>query len=86
MPAPSEEEQPAVGRCAACRHGRGEAGHDGLFNDINAGWRFWSLFAVSDVVQPYRRRGRRRPMIVVMALTAFVFVYLVYALIHPERF
>ncbi|MEI0738659.1 potassium-transporting ATPase subunit F [Paenibacillus sp. JTLBN-2024] len=30
--------------------------------------------------------GRRRPMIVVLALTAFVFVYLAYALIHPERF
>ncbi|WP_212952202.1 potassium-transporting ATPase subunit F [Paenibacillus cookii] len=25
-------------------------------------------------------------MIVVLALTAFVFVYLAYALIHPERF
>ncbi|WP_373309237.1 MULTISPECIES: K(+)-transporting ATPase subunit F [Paenibacillus] len=25
-------------------------------------------------------------MIVVIMLTAFVFIYLVYALIHPERF
>jgi K+-transporting ATPase KdpF subunit len=60
--------------------------HDGPFHDIDAGGRVRNIFAVSDVVRPYRGRGRRRQMIVVIMLTAFVFIYLVYALIHPERF
>ncbi|MFB9756638.1 K(+)-transporting ATPase subunit F [Paenibacillus hodogayensis] len=30
--------------------------------------------------------GRRAPVIVVYAFTAFLFVYLVYALLNPEKF
>ncbi|TBL78593.1 potassium-transporting ATPase subunit F [Paenibacillus thalictri] len=34
----------------------------------------------------YRGIGRRTEMIVVYLFTAFIFIYLVYALIHPEKF
>ncbi|WP_213652146.1 K(+)-transporting ATPase subunit F [Paenibacillus sp. J23TS9] len=38
------------------------------------------------MVRPCRGWGRGRQMIVVMVLALLVFIYLVYALIHPERF
>ncbi|MBU7319432.1 potassium-transporting ATPase subunit F [Paenibacillus sp. SM 69] len=38
-------------------------------------------------MQPGNRGiGRGRAMIVIGALTLFVFIYLAYALIHPEKF
>ncbi|MBE9917195.1 K(+)-transporting ATPase subunit F [Paenibacillus donghaensis] len=37
-------------------------------------------------MRPYRGWGRGRTMIVVSVLALLVFIYLVYALIHPERF
>ncbi|WP_158630065.1 potassium-transporting ATPase subunit F [Cohnella sp. AR92] len=38
------------------------------------------------MVRPGRRRRRRQEMIVISIFTLLVFIYLIYALVNPDKF
>nr|MBC9203107.1 K(+)-transporting ATPase subunit F [Paenibacillus sp. PL91] len=61
--------------------------HDGCLYDRRFAGLLQFILRIFELVrQRYRPNGRRARMIIVMVMALFIFVYLIYALIHPEKF